>query len=159
VLVGRLAKVGSGWLGQWQLLDPQGNVSWQSKAGSAERAAEAGLQEAADRIAERYAPIALASGGDQTLVLVRGVHSLSALKTVEQLFTSLDAVQTTALTRVEADRIWLRLGLAGTPDSVSRGAALGGQLRAVPVGQQIPATAPGPDASAPVPDLIFDLNP
>ncbi len=158
VLVGRLSKAGSGWQGQWQLLDNQGSEQWQSRADTPAQAAEAGLQEAVDRVSNRYAPTALAAGSEQTLVLVRGVHSLSSLKAVEQLFTSLDVVQSTGLIRVEPDRIWLRLSLAGGTDGVARGAILGGLLTPVPAEQYFPTSTQGSESAASVPDLVFDLT-
>ncbi len=159
VLLGRLTATGSGWQGQWQLLgEARDNAAWRSSAANPEQAVEEGLQQAADRIAERYAPATLAAGGDQSLVLVRGVHGLEALKVVEQLFVSLDAVHRATLTRVEADRIWLRLSLAGTPDAVARGATLGGQLTLAAAVQPLPGPPPGPETAATIPDLVFDLH-
>ncbi len=158
VLVGKLQQTAGGWQVGWQLLNPQGSEDWQTRAETAELAAESGLQEAVDRIAERYAPAVLIDGGDQPQVLVRGVHGLPALKSVEQQFASLDAVQSVTLTRVEPDRIWLRLTLAGGRDAVARGATLGGLLTQVPAERQLPAVTPGA-AVPPFPDLVFELQP
>ena len=158
ILVGRLGKTGSGWQVQWRLLDPQGNQEWRSQAADAGLAATAGLQEAADRIAQRYAPTAMAVAGDTTLVQVLGVRDLQTLKSVETLFSSLDAVQASALTRVEPDSIWLSLNLAGAPDAVARGATLGGTLTLAPARPEPPTTGGATMPTTPLPDLIFQVR-
>ena len=152
VLVGR---VDDAQAVAWQLLHADRVERWQSRGQSGAEAMAEGLQEAVDRIAARYAPVAASGGVDGVLVRVRGVRDLHGIVRVDRFFKSLDAVERVVLEQVEPEQALFRLRLRGGAEALARSASLGGVLSAEPLDPALP----GVDAqSTELPDLSFRLR-
>lgn len=152
VLVGHVDAAGSG---AWQLLHAERIERWQSRGRDAAEAMAEGLQEAMDRIAARFAPVAAPGGVDGVLVRVRGIGDLHGFVRVDRFFKSLDAVESVALEQVGPEQALFRLRLRGGAEALARSASLGGVLSAEPLGAALPGVATPP---AKPPDLSFRLR-
>jgi hypothetical protein len=151
VLVGRLGATSPGsWSSSWVLLHSAQAERWQSRGASAPAALAAGLQEAVDRLARRYAPLESRGTSNRLLVRVSDVRDARGFAGVDRLLRALDVVEEVALVSVEPDRVLFSVKARGGADALQRATALSRWLLAEP-------DAAGVDADRP--DLRFRLVP
>jgi hypothetical protein len=150
-LVGRLGATSPGsWSSSWVLLHSAQAERWQSRGASAPAALAAGLQEAVDRLARRYAPLESRGTSNRLLVRVSDVRDARGFAGVDRLLRALDVVEEVALVSVEPDRVLFSVKARGGADALQRATALSRWLLAEP-------DAAGVDADRP--DLRFRLVP
>ncbi len=139
----------------WQLLHSDRIEQWQSRGQSGAEAFAEGLQEAVDRTAARYAPVAVTGGVGGVLVGVRGVSDLYGFVRVERFLKSRDGVESVVLEQVGPEQALFRLRLRGGAEALVRSASLGGVLSTEPLDPARPEVG---EQSGEQPDVIFRLR-
>lgn len=128
ILVGRLGREGSRWLGRWTHLDAMGaSEEWASAHDTLEAALAAGIDELADRQAQRFAT---QTGTARELRLtVGGVDSLEDYGRVLNYVRGLNPVRNAQVDGATGGELALRLQVEGDPEVLSRVIAAGSVLR------------------------------
>ncbi len=151
VLAGRLTARRGAWQGDWRLLQRERVEEWQSRGAGAAAALEAGLDEAVERLASRFAPLASQTDMASVVVQVVGMDGLGDFVRTERLLRGLDVVERSHLARVLPDRVLFRLQVRGGREALSRAAGLSRNL--------LPEPAASADAAGGVPEgLLPDLS-
>lgn len=128
ILVGRVGREGGRWLGRWTQLNAMGaSEEWASTHESLEAALAAGIDELADRQAQRFAT---QTGSARELRLtVAGVDSLEDYGRVLNYVRNLNPVRNAQVDGASASDLTLRLQVEGDPEMLSRVIAAGNVLR------------------------------
>jgi len=133
LLLGRAFEAAGGvWEARWRLRLDGAESSWRSRGEGLEAALERGIHQAADRLAERFAPSAQASEVAAVEVAVSGIRSLEDYARTLDYFGSLDGVEAIRVLRVEPERVGFRLAVRGGRSAVEQVVALGRTLAPAP---------------------------
>ncbi len=144
ILTGRLEDQGGAWRGQWSLLQQSGAQHWETRAKTAAAVVEAGMDNAVDRLAQRYAPILADEAGDEVLMRVIGLDSLPRYVRVSRYLQALDLVDQVGLQRVAPTDVVFALRSRGGEEALARAIAIGGLLVPEPVAEMSSAGADVP---------------
>jgi hypothetical protein len=129
VLLGRLDALRSGaWRSSWMLLHANQTEQWRSDAKTSTEALEAGLQEAVDRLAKRYAPAAAIGGANRLLLRVSDVRDLAGFIAVDRWLRSLDVVEEAVLVAVEPTSLLFGVKAHGDIEDLRRASSLNHRL-------------------------------
>lgn len=110
VLTGRLERAsGGGWRAEWQLLDGGAGQNWRAHGPGLAATVDAGIGDAAEWLALRYAAVA-ADSSLRTLV-VEDVHNLSDYARVSDYLTSLSPVERVEVVRAGENEVEFALTL------------------------------------------------
>jgi uncharacterized protein len=127
-LAGCVGREGGDWVGRWTALFRSGaSESWTRAHGTLEEALAAGVDELADREAQRFA---IQAGATSELRLrVDGVDSLQDYGRVLGYLRGLNAVRSVQVEAAAAGELALRLQIDGEAEALSRAIANGRTLR------------------------------
>ncbi|MDJ0806968.1 MAG: DUF2066 domain-containing protein [Gammaproteobacteria bacterium] len=129
ILVGRLRKRGgSDWLGHWSLYQPDAVDSWQSRSSSRHGVAAEGLQQAVDRLAERFAPRYVEQGFSNLRIRVSGLDHLGDYILVQEYLQSLGLIEQLNLLAAHPASISFIARVQGGREALQKGIMLGGVL-------------------------------
>ncbi len=152
ILSGRLIQVDQGlWRADWTLFQPDGRVDWSDQGNSAEALARLGIERAADKLAERYAPVSVATDSSSLQLRVEGVKGFADLVAIERLLRSQNSVVALVPLQVEPGAVTYRVRIRGSFEVLESGLSLGNLL------EPLPAEAQDPQAGI-VADLIYRLR-
>jgi uncharacterized protein len=128
VLVGRVGREGGRWLGRWALLSGADTAEeWASAANSLDEVLAAGIDELADRQAQRFAT---QPGTTREMRLrVGGVDSLADYARVLNYLRGLNPVRDVQVEGAREGELLLRVRVEGDPETLARVIAAGRQLR------------------------------
>ena len=128
ILVARLGREGGRWLGRWTLLNNAGaSEEWSGAYDTLEHALAAGIDELADRQAQRFAT---QTGSERELRLqVSGVESLQDYGRVLNYLRGLNSVRGAQIESARDGELALRLQVEGDPEMIARAIAAGRTLR------------------------------
>ena len=129
VLVGRLARSGGAWSGQWSLLGAGARQNWTVRGASAEQLIQAGVAEATGLLASQYAMVASDRTSQQ--LMVQGIGGLEDYARVQAYLASLSPVETVQVSRVSGDEVQFSLQLNTSEQSLMRLIRLGRVLEPV----------------------------
>ena len=134
IVVARVGKENGRWLARWALLNGSGAVEeWAATRETLDEALAAGVDELADREAQRFATSGTTA---QELELhVSGVASLDDYGHVLNYLRALNAVRSAQVQSAEGDQLTLRLRVEGDPAAIARAIASGSTLRELPDGR------------------------
>ncbi len=110
VLIGRVARSGNGWSGQWTLLGAGTSHNWTVRGETAEEAVQKGLSGAASLLASRYAVVATADQSSRQLSVL-GINRLQDYARVEGYLASLSPVEQVQVAMVKGDEVQFSLQL------------------------------------------------
>ena len=135
ILVGRAFRSGKGvWQARWSLYQGNSDRHWQARVASREAAAAAGVDGAADALAERFAQTYGPGAAAGLLLQVDGVGDLAGYRRVVEYLLDLDGVAELRVMQVEPSRLTCRLALEVAPRHVVQSIGLGSVLeKAEPV--------------------------
>jgi hypothetical protein len=129
VLIGRVQRESGQWTGRWTLLNLAGQAEdWTVMHDTLDAVLEDGIQQLADREAQRFAVAAGLSAQD-LLLQVAGVESLKEYGHVLNYLRGLNPVRSAQLVSVQNGAMVFRLTIDGTPDTIARVLAAGRVLR------------------------------
>jgi uncharacterized protein len=128
VLVGRVGRENNRWIGRWTLLNNAGAAEeWGGVHDTLEQALAAGVDELADRQAQRFSTQA---GSAQELRLqVTGVNSLADYGRALNYLRGLNPVRNAQVESAQGDALVLRLRVEGDPRTLARVIAAGSVMR------------------------------
>lgn len=131
VVIARVGREGSRWIGRWTLLDGKGlSEDWTATGASLDEALTAGVDQLADRQAAR---LAAQTAVVQDLQLhVRAVDALRDYGRLLNYVRSLTRVRQAAVERAQGDTLVMRLRIEGERDALERTLDSGGVLRRDP---------------------------
>ncbi len=129
ILTGKLERDSAqgGWRAEWQMADQDNRPSWSSRAGSLESAIDAGVTDAAEWLAQRYAVIAT-QAGVRTLV-VDQVRNLDDYARVSRYLASLSPVDRVDVVRVSEQEVEFNLKLSAEERNLQQLITLGRLLQ------------------------------
>lgn len=128
ILVARVGREGGRWLGRWTLMNNTGaSEEWTAAHDTLEQALAAGVDELADRQAQRFAT---QTGTARELRLqVAGVDSLQDYGRVLNYLRGLNPVRAAQIESAREGELTLRLQVEGDPQALSRLIIAGSVLR------------------------------
>lgn len=130
LISGRLVEVSpQQWHASWTLVIGGETAVWDSEGASREMAAAQGVQEAIDRLAARFAPLAAGGSAGRIHLRVAGVESLRDYVRVSRYLSSQGTVEQADLLSVEPDAVIFELSVRGSEQVLEQALALGGVLR------------------------------
>jgi len=129
VLVGRVSRENGQWMGRWTLLGTgSANEDWTVMHESLDQVLDDGVNQLADREAQRFAVAAGLSAQD-LLLQVAGVESLKDYGRTLNYLRGLNAVRSVQVVSEQNGAMVLRLAIDGTPDTLARAIASGRVLK------------------------------
>jgi len=128
VVIGRVGREGGQWLARWTLLSGEGaSEDWTSQGATVDEALAGGVQELADRQAQRFA---VRTGNARDVQLrVSGVDSLNDYGRALNYVRGLGPVRNAQVEAAEPGSLLLRLRVEGDPETLARVIAAGRVLR------------------------------
>ena len=128
VFVGRVGREGGRWVGRWTLLNNAGgSEEWTGAFDTLEEALVAGVDELADRQAQRFAT---QTGAAQELrVQVTGITTLADYGRALTYLRGLNPVRSALVESAQGDALVLRLRVEGDPRTFARVIAAGSVMR------------------------------
>jgi len=120
---------GGDWRGQWQLTDQGLMQSWSTRAPTLEEAVDAGVADAAQWLAQRYAVISTQAG--VRTIVVDNVGNLEDYARVSGYLASLSPVEHVDVTRVGDREVEFSLKLSADERNLRQLIALGRMLQSV----------------------------
>lgn len=123
VLIGRVARSGSGWSGRWTLLGAGASHNWTVRGSTAEAAVQKGASGATSLLASRYAVVATDQSSRQVSVL--GINRLQDYARVQGYLASLSPVEQVQVAMVKGDEVRFSLQLNTSEQSLVRLIRLG----------------------------------
>jgi hypothetical protein len=131
VLTGRLERTAAsgGWRTVWQLSDDGNSQSWKGHAASLDAALDAGLGDAAEWLAVRYAMVSGDSG--MRSLVVEEISSLEDYARVSTYLASLSPVDKVSVLRAEGREVEFNLRLSADAGSLQQLITLGRMLQPV----------------------------
>ncbi|HUR41848.1 MAG TPA: DUF2066 domain-containing protein [Verrucomicrobiae bacterium] len=129
ILVGRVGRENGRWLGRWTLLQQNGSIEdWVGAYETLELALAAGIDELADRQAQRFAT---QTGGTarELKLAIAGVDTLDAYAGVLNYVKGLNSVRAVQVDGARAGELTLRVQVEGDPEMLGRVIASGRVLR------------------------------
>lgn len=128
MLVGRVGREGGRWLGRWTLMNNTGaSEEWASAHDTLEQALAAGVDELADRQAQRFAT--QTGSAREVRLQVAGVDSLQDYGRVLNYLRGLNPVRAAQIESARESELTLRLQVEGDPQTLSRLIIAGSVLR------------------------------
>jgi uncharacterized protein len=128
ILVGRVGRESGRWLGRWTLMNNTGaSEEWTSAHDALEQALAAGVDELADRQAQRFAT--QTGSAREVRLLVAGVDSLQDYARVVNYLRGLSPVRAAQVDSAREGELTLRLQVEGDPQGLSRLIIAGSVLR------------------------------
>ncbi len=141
ILAGRLSYRGRGsWRGEWILYLPDKINRWQTHAETKSAVAIAGMEQAVDALALRFAPQQVSQGISSLRLRVHGLSRLADYALVQGYLRSLAMIDHLDLLAADAEQVSFLLRVHGGRDALVRGIQLGSVLE--PVVMQV---SPDPD--------------
>ncbi|MFC1747867.1 DUF2066 domain-containing protein, partial [Pseudomonadota bacterium] len=132
ILVGRLYRPLDGqWNARWTLYQGDDSQHWQEEGAAQDGVLGAGIEGAADRIAERYAQVLMSDVSGNVALTVTDVNSLAGYAKAMKYLESLDVVSRVQVSRVYSDEVVFDLDVRGDVKGLVQSIALGGTLRQV----------------------------
>ncbi|MDH5257718.1 MAG: DUF2066 domain-containing protein [Gammaproteobacteria bacterium] len=113
------------WQTRWTLHQGSDEIDWQVAAVDLETAVVDGLDQLADRLAQRYAHISSVQDDSETLIYVTDVKSLSDYVRVDKYLTALSSIKRAELTTIKGDELVFRLDLRSNPAALKQAIKLG----------------------------------
>jgi hypothetical protein len=143
ILAGRLTNAGGGlWRAEWSLYQGGQAKQWESQAPNLPAVAAAGVDRAADVLADRFVPSTSGAGMEWFSIRISNVHDFGAFQRVAAYLDSLSMVEEVRLDRVEPTAGVFRLQVRGGAEALERAVSFGAVLdrEAVPVSLPTPTT-------------------
>lgn len=132
ILIGRIDQGSDRTRARWTLYEPDGDNRWQSEAEDRAEALAAGVDETADRFANRFAVIGGGDAEEDRIELrVRDLGRLEDYVEAERYLSDLTPVENVRLESLERDTAVFSLAVRGGRNSLDRAIRLGDRL--VPV--------------------------
>jgi hypothetical protein len=161
ILVGRVyPESGSGkWMGRWSLYEGGQAQHWETRADGLLTALTAGVDGAADSIAQRYAQV-LTTGAEQVRLTVEGISTVAQYAKVLRYLESVESVSRVAVAGLENQQMAFYLQLRTSRDGLRRALALGDVV--VPLEASIgvdPGSSRPSWSGASTPDLNYRVAP
>ncbi|MGV6826302.1 MAG: DUF2066 domain-containing protein [bacterium] len=129
VLVGRLRASGEDqWVSDWLLSIPEQQVQFASSVAVLEQVLADGIAQAADFLAQHYAPVSAGAGVVSLTLQVLDVADLSEYARVMELIQQQDAVKQVSMVSAMDQQITLALQLGGDEEGLHRSLQLSGEL-------------------------------
>jgi len=126
VVSARLSLNSSGiWQSRWSLYQGNDESSWQINAVDLESAVAYGLDNIADKLAERYAHVSTSSDENATLIYISDVNNLSDYEKINDYLSSLSAIKNIELRQVQANELVYRLELRSNKKVLKQAISLG----------------------------------
>jgi len=126
VVSARLSLNSSGiWQSRWSLYQGNDESSWQINAVDLESAVVYGLDNIADKLAERYAHVSISSDENATLIYISDVNNLSDYEKINDYLSSLSAIKNIELRQVQANELVYRLELRSNKKVLKQAISLG----------------------------------
>lgn len=146
ILVGRLnAQRGGQWSGAWALIGEGSSQDFPTPALPLGDALVAGIDQAQNLLAARFAPMTVARGGSGTLVRFSDIRDLPAYGRLVAILERLEPVTGVALRHVQDDSFTFEFQIRGGTQDLVRALGGSGQLVAEPAPLRL---APQPPAAA-----------
>lgn len=130
ILVGRTEAAEAGTSAKWTLLLGGVPANWESTGADAPSAVAAGVNGAADRIANRF--VQRDTGQSGVRIDIVGVATVEDYARAIEYLRSLDVVETLSVVQATTDRLGLQLGVSGGRDSLVQLIGLGRVLSLEP---------------------------
>lgn len=126
VVSARLSLNSSGiWQSRWSLYQGNDESSWQINAVDLESAVAYGLDNIADKLAERYAHVSTSSDENAALIYISDVNNLSDYEKINDYLSSLSAIKNVELRQVQANELVYRLELRSNKKVLKQAISLG----------------------------------
>jgi hypothetical protein len=119
------------WRGTWRLYQGDQTTGWDLEGGSAEELAQAGLDQAVDILAERFAPVAVSGALSQVRIRVAGITGLERYLDVTRFLGSQSSVDEVKVVYAEPDAVTFSLGVRGGILVLQQGLELSGLIEPV----------------------------
>lgn len=129
VLAGRVNRANGRWQGRWSLYQGDDAQHWVAEGGQRDEVVAAGVDGAADRLAQRYAQRMTAESAGRVPLTVVQVAGLDGYGRVLQYLQSLDLVTRVQVNRLQGDALGLEVEVRGDASGLERAIALGSTLR------------------------------
>jgi hypothetical protein len=159
ILVGRLRnRSGDAWEADWILYQPDTKNNWQSRNESRQGVAVAGLHQAVDNLAARFAPQNVGRGKSKLRVRVSGLNHLADYLLVKDYLGSLQAIQSLELFSASPNEVSFLVSVQGGRETLERGIMLGRVLESVPPQERLGGVDAGPVVDLDAESLNYRLR-
>jgi hypothetical protein len=155
ILIGRVDRVsGQRWQARWSLHQPDGVSRWREGPGTRLEVISEGIEQVADRFAERYAVTGDAGTGERVRLRIEGLGSLDAFAAAERQLRALTPVRGIVLEEMDRDAAIFIVDVRGGRYSLEQAMRLADRFSRVDTARQ-PSIArePAGDAMVPVEPL------
>lgn len=153
ILTGRLIETAArSWRGDWRLYSADSQSHWSSAAATREELVTDALQQAADNLANRFAPLREERSLSTVRLRVAGISALTDYAAVLELLSSQNSLERVVLVAVEPEAVVYDLHGQGGAAALEPGLEVGGLIEADP--NAVFAT----DTSAPAVDLYYRMR-
>ena len=113
------------WQTRWTLYQGSDEIDWQENSPDLESAVVAGLDQLADRLAQRYAHISSVQDDSDFLIYISDVKSLTDYVRVSKYLNGLSTIKHAELIQVKGDELVYRLDLRSNPKALKQAIKLG----------------------------------
>lgn len=132
ILVGRLYRPFNGqWNARWTLYLEDDAQNWNEEGVAQDEVIGAGIEGAADRVAQRYAQVLMNDVAGNVALTVTNVNSLAGYAKAMKYLESLDVVSRVQVSKVYSDEVMFELEVRGDVKGLEQAIALGRTLRQV----------------------------
>ena len=159
ILVGRLIRTAEGkWQTRWSLHYSSGASTpseyWQAEVNTQQEALAAGVDGAADRIAQRYAQLYSTGSVDTVALTVKGVKDLAGYARSMKYLESLDIVTAVDVIKVQADEVLFKVAIRGDSHGLEQAIELGSTFQ-----QTTDEIVPSNDTETSTKGFVYQLLP
>ncbi len=113
------------WQARWTLYQGSDEIDWQVNAADLESVVIAGLDQLADRLAQRYAHVSSVQDDSEFLIYITDVKSLADYVRVSKYLNGLATIKRAELVQVKGDELVYRLDLRSSPQALKQAIKLG----------------------------------
>ena len=113
------------WQSRWTLHQASDEIEWQVAAPDLETAANDGLDQLADRLAQRYAHVSSVEDDSQFLIYVTDVNNLAGFVKIDKYLSALSTIKKAELTQIKGNELVFRLDLRSSPEALKQAIKLG----------------------------------
>jgi len=113
------------WQSRWTLFQGSDEISWQLAAPDLKTAAIDGLDQLADRLAQRYAHVSSVEDDSEFLIYISDANKLADFVRVNKYLSGLSSVKSVDLTQVKANELVFRLDLRSNASALKQAIKLG----------------------------------
>lgn len=159
MLIGDIRTADVGVTSQWTLVFGRSTAPYQLTAATPQAAGAQAVAQAATLLARQLAYVGGGGSGGEIRVVVAGIHSLSDLTQVEQVFTGVPGVSTATLAAVRGEVVRFRVAFAGSPDDLARALTVSGAFTQAAHPDTTLAPAAATASGLPVPELNLRYTP